>query len=165
MAKRFRVPNKSSLQYRLEIGSIPEPNSGCWLWLRNFEGSGYPSIKYKGKNLHGNRVSWEVYRGPIPEGMCVLHQCDVRCCVNPDHLFLGTKKENADDMIRKGRGNRSMGERHSGSKLTENDVLEIRQSTQSLRKLARKYDVTVSTIGSVRKNRTWKHLNKDQSSC
>lgn len=158
---RFRVPNNSTLQFRLEIGSIPEPNTGCWLWLRNIEGSGYPMIKYKGKNIHGNRAAWEVYRGPIPDGLCVLHSCDVRSCINPDHLFLGTKRDNAIDMVKKGRANRPAGERHSGSKLTDENVIDILQSPKSLRQLAKQYKVGPATISSIRNGRTWRHIKRE----
>lgn len=149
-----------SLREKLEAGSTPEPNTGCWLWFKGIEGSGYPQVTHNGKHLHGNRASWMAYRGPIPDGMCVLHACDVRCCVNPDHLFLGTKRDNAIDMVRKGRANRAKGERHSGSKVTDKDVGDIRRSSLSLRILARQYNVSPSTISCIRKGRTWRHLNE-----
>ena len=81
----------------------PEPNSGCWLWIRGRMGTGYGETWDGQKVLRANRVAWQLFRGPIPPGMCVLHRCDVRSCVNPAHLFLGTIKDNALDASRKGR--------------------------------------------------------------
>lgn len=86
---------------------IPEPNSGCWLWVgaANRDGYGLFCGSRKGKAQHlAHRISWELFRGPIPQGVEVCHRCDVRCCVNPDHLFLATHTDNMADMYRKGRG-------------------------------------------------------------
>ena len=82
---------------------IPEPNSGCWLWLRSLRTNGYGQIWTGSIYMRAHRFSWERARSPLKSGECVLHSCDVRSCVNPDHLFVGTKKDNAIDMVRKGR--------------------------------------------------------------
>jgi len=92
---------------------IPEPNSGCWLWEGATLFNGYGVIGRPGKhngNVLTHRASWEVHVGSIPEGMYVLHRCDNRRCVLPDHLFLGTQADNLADMVSKGRSCR--GERH-----------------------------------------------------
>ena len=95
---------------RLLKKTIPEPNSGCWLWIGGTKKEGYgqivirpkrPGQRRKVKSTH--RVSYELLKGPIPAGMLVLHSCDMPCCINPDHLFLGTTQDNTDDMMAKGR--------------------------------------------------------------
>lgn len=82
---------------------FPVTESGCWIWMAGVYGPGYGKFYFMGHDQGAHRVAWKLFRGPIPDGMCVLHRCDVRSCVNPNHLFLGTKKENAMDMVSKGR--------------------------------------------------------------
>ena len=92
---------------RFQEGYLPEPTSGCWLWKRAINSAGYGLIGKEGKLYTAHRISWELHNGPIPEGIQVCHKCDVKYCVNPDHLFLGTQKDNMDDAVRKGRVNYS----------------------------------------------------------
>jgi len=97
------------LATRFERHYEPEPMSGCWLWTasRNGDGYGFMTVGSRGidRSYRGaHRVSYEIYVGPIPDGMCVLHRCDVPACVNPAHLFLGTQRDNALDRERKHRG-------------------------------------------------------------
>lgn len=96
---------RGSPQERFDAAYIPEPNSGCWLWLRvlNKKDDGYGTLRLNGICQSAHRVSWVLHRGTIPEGLWVLHRCDVPSCVNPDHLFLGTHQDNVDDKMRKGR--------------------------------------------------------------
>jgi hypothetical protein len=89
---------------------IPEPNTGCWLWLGVINRKGYGVIQLKVKSkpkrpsVLAHRYSYAMNKGAIPDGLFVCHSCDQRSCINPDHLFLGTAKDNQQDMARKGRG-------------------------------------------------------------
>lgn len=103
---------------RFESKYVGEPNSGCWLWDGAVEVGGYGVMKvgkkaddsYRQERAH--RLAYEHFVGPIPAGMLVCHRCDVRCCVNPAHLFVGTHQANMDDMYRKGRGKKASGDSH-----------------------------------------------------
>lgn len=98
---------------RFEKFYLPEPNTGCWLWFGSDDGHGrYGRFSMLGRQIKAHRASWMIFRGPLADHLCVLHECDIPWCVNPDHLFLGTQLENAQDRERKDRGNHARGERH-----------------------------------------------------
>jgi hypothetical protein len=153
-----------SLQERFERQYTPEPNSGCWLWA-GFERSnqGYGGIQIGGRAKFAHRVSWELHRGPIPDGLFVLHKCDVPSCVNPDHLFLGTKRDNAIDRHRKGRTKipSNRGEINPQAKLTWDDVVRIRlDDNRPHREIAADYGVVASAIGFIKTYRNWRRYDK-----
>lgn len=133
---------------------IIDESTGCWLWKILSRG-GYGAA-WAGKPISAHRLAWTLARGPIPAGMQVLHRCDVRRCVNPDHLFLGTHAENMADRNAKGRQACSSGERHPNAKLTSADVLAIRASSALQRVLAAEYGVSISTISDIRRYRLWR---------
>lgn len=91
-----------SAQRRIEERSIPEPNSGCWLWLGSVNSKGYGTIGHRGGTACASRLSYAVFVCD-PGDLFVLHRCDVPACVNPEHLFTGTQQENIDDCRAKGR--------------------------------------------------------------
>lgn len=103
-----------------------------------------------------------IFRGIIPDTLQVLHRCDNRACVNPDHLFLGTQKDNIRDMMAKGREGfkppRCLGSRHGSAKVTEDDVRAIRQSTLSTRELAGQYGLSWNVVRKIRIHQIWKHV-------
>ena len=165
MKKRIG-PKPRPLAERFAEKYIPEPNSGCWLWDGATTGRmGYGTIRTGSlcdgtrRNEGAHRVSYELHVGPIPEGLHVLHRCDVPACVNPDHLFLGTPADNTADMMAKGRQRK--GESENRSKLTEADVREIRRRSESGeegRALAPEFGVCEGTISMVINRKTWTHL-------
>jgi hypothetical protein len=97
---------------RFEAKVHAEPNTGCFLWVGSASEQGYGYVGVGGGKLgKAHRVSYEHFVGPIPPGLCVLHRCDTPACVNPDHLFVGTKLDNSDDMIAKGRARSGIDQR------------------------------------------------------
>jgi hypothetical protein len=147
-----------TLKERLALYSIPEPNSGCFLWTKSCNSNGYGNLSFKGEVRSTHRWTWEAYNGPIPEGMHVLHRCDTPPCVNPDHMFLGSHQENMADCSRKGRFPYTPGELNPFSKLTEKEVLEIRNSQASQRKMAKHYNVNQALINRIRNRKIWTHI-------
>lgn len=89
---------------KLLSGISKNPESGCWEWIgRREQYTGYARVKLKGKKISIHRLAYELWKGPIPEGLFVCHSCDNRICINPEHLWLGTHQDNMDDMVKKGR--------------------------------------------------------------
>ena len=152
-----------TVSQRLEDMTIPEPNSGCWLWLGAVNAWGYGTIRIDGKTLLAHRVSWMENRGPIPEENIVCHSCDIPSCLNPDHLWLGTDKENSDDMYRKGRNRQLRGEAHRSAVLTEDQAKEIIKRLKAGEKgykIARSIGCTINIVQLIKDNRSWKHLER-----
>ena len=126
-----------------------------------WEGSmslGYGRVWKNGKYHKAHRVAWEKANGPIPEGMCVCHRCNNKACVNPDHLYLATSRQNTIDAYRDGLIKSRTGEDHQNSKLTEADVLEIRATNISCGKGAIKYGVDRMTISNVKNRKVWRRI-------
>lgn len=152
-----------SLKDMFEARYVPEPNSGCWLWFGPVNEHGYGTLR----NKYAHRVSYELHRGEVG-ALCVLHKCDVPACVNPDHLFLGTRADNIRDCHSKGRmfvqtkkHRMARGERVYGSKLTPEKVIEIRRryaAGEQQIPLARIFGVTQGAIHSIVAGKTWKHV-------
>lgn len=143
---------------RFHEAYIPEPNSGCWLWLKALDTGGYGTTTYNRTQYRAHRVSWIVHHGAIPDGAYVCHRCDNILCVNPDHLFLGTPLSNMQDKIAKGRAKWLKGEELPGAKLTEQDVVAIRDSTETGAVLARRYGVCQALISGVKHRTKWSHI-------
>lgn len=124
--------------------------SECWNW-KTPDKNGYGSFRCK----YAHRVMWEFENGQIPNGLWVLHKCDNPSCVNPNHLFLGTHTDNMRDMNQKHRRN-NVGERNAMSKLTIEQVQEIRLSGDKQRELASRFGVHQSLISLIKSGKIWK---------
>jgi hypothetical protein len=134
----------------------------CWEWAHSFrKGVGYGQFSYYGYAEFAHRVAWLLTNGPIKKGLQVLHKCDNRKCVNPNHLFLGTQRENIHDMINKKR-DALFGDRNPSAKLTKKAVLEIRKirKTQkiTIRRIAELYGVSYTTIWQILHKERWSWL-------
>jgi len=103
-----------------------------------------------------HRASYQSYIGEIPEGLNVLHRCDVPSCINPDHLFLGTTQDNVDDKVNKNR--QSKGSGHGRSKLTNDQVLAIRTDIRPHKDIAKDYGLSRKYVNDIKSRRYWKCL-------
>lgn len=134
----------------------------CWLWTAGLSAGRYGnfSTPEHPKGMKAHRYSWELHNGEIPEGMNVLHKCDVTICVRPDHLFLGTQQNNVDDCEAKGRGVHYKGSMNGRAILTEEQVEEIKSRFEGKwgenRKLAAEFGISEVQISAIKKGRAWK---------
>ena len=135
--------------------------TGCWLWDRHLDR--YGVFRDEGQLKKAHRGAWEAVNGAVPEGMHVLHRCDVPRCCNPEHLFLGTHADNMRDKVSKGRQSRSKlkGSQHGMAKLVEHDVSIIKLLLDlgvQGKRLADLYGVSKSSISLIRLGRKWRHV-------
>lgn len=143
-----------SIKERLLENSIPIPECGCLIWLGALDKSGYGKIHInKIGVLKTHRLAWEIENGPILNNSHVLHNCDTRCCINPNHLFLGTNLDNVNDKVFKNRT--PFGVNHWKTNFTNQQIEEIRNSTLKTKKLAEIYKVSYGTIWQIRNNKRW----------
>jgi len=145
-----------------------QKTENCWNWTGYTSSGSYGVVfisRHKYERAH--RTSWRLHFGEIPKGngyhgTCVLHKCDNRRCVRPDHLFLGSNADNVKDRMQKGRNGTTRGEVCHLSKLSEVDVLEIRRLLKigkfSRTEIAKQFNVAVGTVCCIEKRKTWKHL-------
>lgn len=137
----------------------------CWLWQGAKSKFGHGQLMngahnqtlHKRSLLTAHRVSYELLVGPIPEGLFVLHDCDQPDCVNPDHLFLGTKAENSKDMVAKGR--QARGVDLPQAKLCEEDVRAIRLSAKPQAQIAKDFGIAQSCVSLIRRRLQWAHVD------
>lgn len=116
----------------------------CWLWTGSLHEDGYGRVR-RGRLLMAHRLAYELFRGPIPSGMLVCHTCDVRACVNPEHLWLGTNAENMADMARKGRSyNRP-------SQFTEEQITAIRNDPRRQVDIAAAYGISQARVSQIKR--------------
>lgn len=133
----------------------------CWLWQASKDTTGYGHVGIGGRLYQAHRVAYELLKGPIPEGLCLMHSCDVRDCVNPRHLTPGTYADNNRDTMTKQRHVAPRGEAHPSCKLTEAQVREIRrrrEAGEEYATLAQDFGVTRGMIGHIVRRVSWKHV-------
>jgi len=157
-------PMNESVKKRFLSKVAKFPNDPCWYWIGYISRGGYGrfgvTTKIEGKkSKDAHRVSWELHFGAIPKGLYVCHRCDVRACVNPKHLFLGTNDDNMKDMIKKGRCPRGTG--RYNSKLSPRKIKTIKKLLAKnipQAKIASCFKVSQSLISNIKQGKTWKHI-------
>jgi hypothetical protein len=151
------IPRKRTADEIFDSHYTPEPMSGCWLWISALNHHGYGYFSHNLKTYIAHRFSWHRVNGNIEKGLHVCHKCDVRSCVNPDHLFIGTPTENMLDMVRKGRHRpvHFFGSNNPNAVLDESAVREIRSSGLRGVDLANRFGVSQATISRVRNGVLW----------
>lgn len=158
----------NKLAERILENSIPEPNTGCWLWLGGRSTSSdnsYGLMSVDGKTCKAHRISYETFRGLIPLNHDVCHTCDFPPCVNPDHLFTGTRYANVLDRDKKKRRKAPKGEMNGFAKLTEDKVREIKYALdrqiftrETQQDIADRYDIDNTTVSCIKTGKLWKHV-------
>lgn len=136
------------------FGKVRKDDSGCHEWTGWIAPNGYGQVSRDCKPAYSHRVAWELANGPIPAGLYVLHKCDNRKCVNPDHLFLGTLQDNVADMVRKGR--HASGNKNGRRKLSSDQIDAIRRSDDVQTKIAARFGVSQANVSTIKAGRSWK---------
>lgn len=142
---------------------VEKSKNGCWNWISAKQYNGYGVFWVgNGVSKKAHRISYEMKNGKIPDGMYICHKCDNPGCVNPEHLFVGTASDNAQDMSNKKRGrcNKQNGSDNHISKLSENSVIMIRilDNVISDNKIAQIINVTREAVRNCRQQKVWKHV-------
>lgn len=146
--------------------SIPEPNTGCWLWLGAMsKENGYGTVFVCGSMWKAHRISYIEFKGPIPVGYHVCHSCDMPMCVNPDHLFVGTHLDNMKDRDKKGRREAPKGSKNGFAKLDEETARQIKIALhdqhitkESQQDIAIRFKIQSSTISLIKAGKRWSHV-------
>lgn len=138
---------------RFEEKFVPEPNSGCWIWTGCINHRGYGRFLFKGRNHLAHRFAFVAYGGAEPGTLNVLHRCDNPPCVNPDHMFLGTDRDNAIDMAKKGRA--------PATKLRREQIPQIRslfRKNFSYMEISERFNVSDKAIRNIIAGRSWHYV-------
>ena len=149
------------------LWSHTDKSTDCWIWQRGRNTGGYGTLFWGDKRWYAHRLAYTLANGPIPKGLHVCHKCDNPPCINPGHLFVGTARDNALDMVRKGRHRyilptvRPRGGQGSRTSVNESQVIEMREKRAAgalLKDLAREYGMTNQGVRAICRGVNWAHV-------
>ena len=155
MSERKPIPNKYSL-FLSKVRSDNFCSDACWEWTGCKKDNGYGHIRVDGRSTSAHRYAYQLFVGPTPDGMDVCHTCDNRSCVNPDHLFLGTRTDNMRDAKMKGRT--AGGHRFHLKPNQVRSIVQRLESGQSARKVSQDLDINYGTVSAIKAGRSYSHL-------
>lgn len=156
----MRLKQSRTIEERF-FSRFVKTENGCWQWRSHTDKDGYGILPGNLKNTRAHRFSFEFHCGPIPDEMVVCHKCDNPGCVNPEHLFVGTAKDNAQDALKKGR--HYIGEKNGRAKITDQQANEIKTSIKSGPELAQIYGVNRSTINRIKRGESCHKCNLENT--
>lgn len=152
MDKRFKTDAERLSRYKIS-------ETGCWEWQGAKLWNGYGRLAPLNGEYLAHRASYAVAKGEIPEGLKVLHKCDNRQCINPDHLFLGSSSDNLNDCYAKGRRSSHRGEANPFAKLTQARADAIRADSRTQAEIAADFQVSRQTVGAIKSGKAWRTAN------
>lgn len=155
----------NNLRFWSKVG-ITAQSDLCWDWMAANKGKGYGGFYLNKKHMAASRAAYILYYKEDPKDKFVCHKCDNPSCCNPSHLFIGTAKENQEDMIKKGRKHSAFGERNANSILTTNDILdilELRNKKVRTRDIKKKYNISNTHVHRIFTGKRWGHLKSEMS--
>ncbi len=167
---RFKWKNATEEEKIKHLSSIffkriikPSNENDCWSWKGRPHNGGYAVMVYGSdhKQIGAHRVSWMIHKGEIPKGLFILHKCDNPICTNPEHLFLGTTKDNVQDMHKKGRANPKRNEAHHNAKLTQEKVKKIKKLLDlgvTMSRISNDFKISYGSLAAIKKGITWKNV-------
>lgn len=144
------------------LARIKKMESGCWEWQQS-KYNGYGRLVRDGRSWPAHAYSYTAFVGPIPDGMQINHKCHNRVCVNPEHIYAGTQKQNVKDMNDAGRRNQARGSRDGNSKITEEIAKEIFNHEGIARLAAEKFGVSISLVYAIKKKQIWQHIHESKN--
>lgn len=150
-----------TIDERIDKYVMPEPNTGCWLWSGCINKNGYGILKMNNKVSLAHRIIYEHIAGKIPENLLACHHCDTPSCVNPDHIFIGTNKDNSNDRDRKKRLHIKIGVINGRALFDNSQVLAIKDASKmghKRRHIAKYFNNRFAAIDDIIYNRRWKHI-------